>query len=70
MTNVNFCHVIKYSLYLWFCTHYIYAKISSFMPVSSITIVWYSFYLLVSCFEKSQLESHVCRFRERDSTSL
>ena len=33
-------------------------------------IVSDSFYLLISYFEKSQLESHVCRFRKLDFKSL
>ena len=50
--NVNLYHLIKFSLYLSFTVHYLYKKVSCFMPVLSITIVLNSFYMLIFCFEK------------------
>ena len=43
--------------------HYNYTKIGRLRPILSIRIVLSRFYLLVSHFEISQLESHVCRLR-------
>ena len=42
----------KFSLYVWPIAHYIYIKISISTSCSEITIIWYSFYLLTSYFEK------------------
>ena len=46
---------------LSFTVHYNYTKIGRLRPILSIRIVLSCFYLLVSHFEISQLESHVCR---------
>ena len=50
----------KFSLYVWPIAHYIYIKISISTSCSELTIIWYSFYLLTSYFEK--LSTWIWRF--------
>ena len=50
----------KFSLYVWPVAHYIYIKINISTSCSEITIIWYSFYLLTSYFEK--LSTWIWRF--------
>ena len=50
----------KFSLYVWPIAHYIYIKISISTSCSEMTIIWYSFYLLASYFEK--LSTWIWRF--------
>ena len=57
----NLFHVTKISIYLSFTVDYNCTKIGKFTQIISITIVLGCFCLLISYFENSQLESHVCR---------
>ena len=50
----------KFLLYVWPIARYIYIKISISTSCSGITIIWYSFYLLTSYFEK--LSTWIWRF--------
>ena len=50
----------KFFLYVWPIARYIYIKISISTSCSGITIIWYSFYLLTSYFEK--LSTWIWRF--------
>ena len=50
--NENSYHLIKFSLYLSFTVHYLYKKVSCFLPVLYIRIVLSCFYLLIFYFEK------------------
>ena len=50
--DVNLYHVSKLSPYFPYTLYCFYTKISSFMPVLTIGIVWDCFYLLICCSEK------------------
>ena len=59
MAKVNLYYVTKFSLYLRFSVGYIYTRVRTFMPGSSLGMILDS--LCLPNFQNCQLESNVCR---------